>query len=71
METKDGRAEVELTIQIGAEEDADILAILTTARKRARALLVAAPTPEAKQEEQFCSGAFRVTLRRPFLDEGT
>ena len=65
--TADGRAEVELTIQLGAEEDGDLLPLLTTARARAKALLSKPETPERVQEAQFCSGAYRVTLRRPRL----
>lgn len=62
------RAEVELTIQIGAEEDADASSILLReARKHARRLLEMPHAAELIHEEQWCSGALRVTLRRPRL----
>lgn len=71
------RAEVELTIQIGAETDEDLLTILTQARSRARSMMMAQqdgkPLHEKERvhEEQWCSGAMRVTLHRPHFQDET
>lgn len=65
----DGRAGIELTIQIGAETEEEALAILTQARQMSRALLAAPQEKRAAREEQWCSGACRVTLQRPHVDK--
>lgn len=67
------RAEVELTIQIGAETDEEALAILMReARALSKKMLAARPPQkEVAKEEQWCSGAMRVTVRRPHLEEET
>jgi uncharacterized lipoprotein NlpE involved in copper resistance len=63
------RAEVELTIQIGMETDEEALAVLgTEVRKAAKRALARVPhQPEYVAETQWCSGAMRVTVRRPHL----
>lgn len=66
------RADVELTIQIGAEDDETILAILAKeARTVAKRLLARSPKAEEVEEFQWCSSAMRVTLRRPALEAST
>ena len=63
------RAEVELTIQIGMETDAEVLAVLMREAKKAtrRALGKGRAHAEYVDETQWCSGAMRVTVRRPNL----
>lgn len=62
------RADVELTIQIGAETDAEVRSIFGhEAARVVRKLLKAPmlpPVAEIVEEGQWCAGAMRVTLRR-------
>jgi hypothetical protein len=63
------RADVELTIQIGMETDAEAIAVLGREAKRVakKALLDSDGKVEHVLEEQWCSGAMRVIVRRPLL----
>jgi hypothetical protein len=61
------RAEVELSIQIGAETVEELMTILTYARKQLKELIAKPDAQVRVQEDQWCAGAMRVTLRRPHV----
>lgn len=63
---KPGTPDVELIIHIGADTTDDVRSILMReALAKAKRMLVKAPQGVLSKEKQRCSGAMRVTLRRP------
>lgn len=66
---EDDRAEVEVSIQIGMENDEEVLAVVGLEVKKAvrQALRRGAGLVEYVDETQWCSGAMRVTVRRPHI----